>query len=76
MTAVSERTIAAPAVSTWSIDPAHTDVEFAIRHLMVSNVKGHLAPYGERVDLIVDGELQERPAGPLGRGAKMLAPRA
>lgn len=28
-------------VSTWSIDPAHTNVEFAIRHLMVSNVRGH-----------------------------------
>jgi polyisoprenoid-binding protein YceI len=26
---------------TWQIDPAHTDVEFAVRHLMVSNVKGH-----------------------------------
>lgn len=33
----------------------------------VSEIKGYLAPYNERVDLIVDGELQERPAGPLGR---------
>ena len=33
----------------------------------VSQIKGHLAPYGERVDLIVDGQLQERPAGPFGR---------
>jgi uncharacterized protein (DUF427 family) len=31
-----------------------------------SDVKAHLAPYSERVDLIVDGELQERPRGPLG----------
>jgi uncharacterized protein (DUF427 family) len=31
----------------------------------VSSVKGYLAPYGERVDLIVDGELQDRPGGPL-----------
>jgi uncharacterized protein (DUF427 family) len=30
---------------------------------------GYLAPYSERVDLIVDGELQERPGGPLGRRA-------
>jgi uncharacterized protein (DUF427 family) len=29
-------------------------------------VKGYLAPYSERVDLIVDGRLQQRPAGPLG----------
>ena len=31
----------------------------------VSHVKGYLAPYNERVDLVVDGELQERPVGPL-----------
>jgi uncharacterized protein (DUF427 family) len=28
---------------------------------------GYLAPYSERVDLIVDGELQDRPGGPLKR---------
>lgn len=33
-------------------------------------VAGYLAPYNERVELIVDGEPQERPAGPLGRGRK------
>jgi len=33
----------------------------------VSEVKGYLAPYSERVDLFVDGALQERPAGPLSR---------
>lgn len=32
-----------------------------------SAVKDHLAPYSERVDLIVDGELQDRPASPLRR---------
>lgn len=26
--------------TTWNIDPAHTDVSFKIKHLMVSNVKG------------------------------------
>jgi uncharacterized protein (DUF427 family) len=31
----------------------------------VSEIKGNLAPYNERVDLVVDGELQERPASPL-----------
>ena len=31
----------------------------------VSAVKGYLAPYNERVDLIVDGHRQERLAGPL-----------
>ncbi len=35
--------VAAPVVagaSTWEIDPAHTNVQFKIRHLMVSNVRG------------------------------------
>jgi uncharacterized protein (DUF427 family) len=32
-----------------------------------AEIEGYIAPYSERVDLIVDGELQERPAGPLGR---------
>ena len=36
----------------------------------VSKVKGLLAPYNERVDLTVDGELQERPAGPLAAPAR------
>ena len=25
---------------TWHIDPAHTNVEFTVRHMMISNVKG------------------------------------
>lgn len=35
----------------------------------LSKIKGRLAPYNERVDVIVDGELEERPAGPLGSRA-------
>jgi polyisoprenoid-binding protein YceI len=27
--------------STWSIDPAHTTVEFSVKHLMISTVRGH-----------------------------------
>jgi uncharacterized protein (DUF427 family) len=38
----------------------------------VSKVKGHLAPYSERVDLIVDGQLQERPARRPGRRREVL----
>ena len=35
--------IALPAFAhadTWQIDPAHTNVEFTVRHMMISNVKG------------------------------------
>jgi polyisoprenoid-binding protein YceI len=28
------------AASTWNIDPAHTSAQFAVRHLMVSTVRG------------------------------------
>src|SRR5262249_24290120 len=34
--------VAAPA-ATWDRDPAHTSVQFSIRHLMVSNVRGEFA---------------------------------
>ena len=33
-------TTATPTLSTWSIDPAHSHVEFAVKHLMISTVKG------------------------------------
>src|ERR1022692_4679967 len=27
--------------TTWNIDPAHTVAEFKVKHMMISNVKGH-----------------------------------
>jgi polyisoprenoid-binding protein YceI len=33
----------APARTTWKIDTAHTNAEFAVRHLMISTVKGRFA---------------------------------
>ena len=32
--------IAPAATSTWKIDPAHSSVEFAVRHLMIATVRG------------------------------------
>ena len=40
-----------PQTSTWQVDPTHTDTEFSVRHLMVSNVKGHFANVSGTVDL-------------------------
>jgi uncharacterized protein (DUF427 family) len=40
----------------------------------VSQIKGYLAPYNERVDLIIDDELQERPAAALRRRAHPAKP--
>ena len=34
-------TLATPAISTWNIDPVHSVAEFKVKHMMISNVKGH-----------------------------------
>ncbi len=50
---------------TWAIDPAHSEVGFSVRHLMVSKVRGHFArfegtirtgadPLASSVDVTVD----------------------
>jgi len=38
-------TLATPQTSTttWNIDPAHSVAEFKVKHMMISNVKGHFA---------------------------------
>ena len=40
MTTSSTRT---PATTQWSIDAAHSNVEFAVKHLMISTVRGRFA---------------------------------
>ncbi len=57
---------AAPARTTWKIDPTHSHVEFAVRHLMISTVKGRFAglagtvvtdetdPTQVQVDVVID----------------------
>jgi polyisoprenoid-binding protein YceI len=34
-------TTSATPVSTWNIDPTHSVAEFKVKHMMISNVKGH-----------------------------------
>ena len=36
-------TVQAAPVTTWTIDPTHSHVEFAVRHLMITTVKGRFA---------------------------------
>jgi hypothetical protein len=38
MTATVETAV--PTRQTWAIDPSHTQVGFAVKHLMITNVKG------------------------------------
>jgi polyisoprenoid-binding protein YceI len=33
-----------PTATTWNIDPVHTTTEFRVRHMMITNVKGHFKP--------------------------------
>jgi polyisoprenoid-binding protein YceI len=54
------------ATTVWTIDPAHTGVEFAVRHLMISSVKGRFAgvsgtvvgaegsPEAAQVEIVID----------------------
>jgi len=44
--------VGAPAraeAATWALDPAHSNVGFSIRHMMVSNVRGNFAEFGGTV---------------------------
>jgi polyisoprenoid-binding protein YceI len=37
--------------TTWAVDPAHSNVEFAVRHLMISTVKGRFGAVSGTVQL-------------------------
>ena len=47
---------ASATTTTWTIDPAHSSVEFAVKHLMISTVKGRFA--------ITSGSLQLSESNP------------
>jgi len=36
--------------ATWEIDPAHTTIQFSVRHMMVSNVRGQFGKFSGHVD--------------------------
>jgi polyisoprenoid-binding protein YceI len=39
------------SAATWQIDPDHTNIQFKVRHLMVSNVKGVFHKFSGKVEL-------------------------
>lgn len=43
MPTVPQPPAVAPVITTWQIDPAHSQFEFAVRHLMISNVRGRFS---------------------------------
>jgi polyisoprenoid-binding protein YceI len=43
--------VATPGLTaTWEIDPAHTTIQFSVRHMMVSNVRGQFGKFGGHVE--------------------------
>ena len=40
-----------PASGSWSVDQAHSTVEFVARHLMVTKVRGRFADYDATIDI-------------------------
>jgi len=54
---MTDATLTSPqALTVWTIDPSHSNVEFAVRHLMISTVKGRFND--------VKGSVQADPANP------------
>jgi len=45
-------------VKKWSIDPSHTGLEFAVRHLGISTVRGRFKKLGGTIDTAEDGTLK------------------
>jgi len=41
------------AKTTWVIDPSHSEIAFKVKHLMISNVKGHFGEFSGQ--LVSDG---------------------
>ena len=54
-TATLTPTVTTATGQTWSLDPSHTQVGFAVKHLMISNVKGRFTQ--------VQGSVQVDPKG-------------
>jgi polyisoprenoid-binding protein YceI len=45
-------------MSTWTLDPAHSQIEFAVKHMMVTTVRGQFRKFTTEVDF--DEERPER----------------
>jgi polyisoprenoid-binding protein YceI len=35
-------TVETPTISTWNVDSTHSVVEFKVKHMMISNLKGQI----------------------------------
>ncbi|PFG73728.1 YceI family protein [Tepidiforma thermophila] len=42
---------ASPATSTWVIDPAHSSIEFAVKHMVITTVRGTFSRFEADLDI-------------------------
>lgn len=56
MATAQQPTPATQGISQWRVDPSHTRAEFAVKHLMITTVRGHFAD--------IDGTVREDTADP------------
>jgi polyisoprenoid-binding protein YceI len=49
-------------MTTWQIDPAHTSVEFAVKHMMIATVKGRFAEVAAELELDEENPAKSRVA--------------
>jgi len=40
--------------TTWAIDPAHSEIQFKVKHLMISTVTGHFKTFNATVETVGD----------------------
>jgi polyisoprenoid-binding protein YceI len=43
-----------PAPGKWSIDPTHSRIQFAARHMMISRVRGHFSSFSGTIEIAPD----------------------
>ena len=50
----TERGMVRVPTGTWSVDPAHSSVEFRVKHMMISTVRGHFAEFEGTIEAAAD----------------------
>src|SRR6185437_11990433 len=43
------------SAGTWAIDPVHSSIDFSVRHLMVSKVRGRFETFSGTITVAADG---------------------
>jgi polyisoprenoid-binding protein YceI len=41
----------APPAGTWQIDPSHSEIQFSVRHMMISKVRGRFREFAGTIEI-------------------------